>query len=351
MNISNTYARNKALFIVVGVSLGLHVLGLVFFGTWKIVESITREDQTFEAPEIAEVPQEQPEYTVNLEQRNQSSAPPRPNPIVVDSPDVSIPALDIDVNIANASSYGRGGGGVGSGIGDMREMVIGELDFFGAKSTGSNVVMILDTTWSGASIFRETRAELFNTIDQMRGLEALFAVIYFGGATAGHVVGSMDVDPTKADYRFPPGIPEREWLSADGEKAKKIIAQLKGINPRSGAAKVKTPKNLDKPGAFFVRGTQYWGAVNAAFRMRPPPDTVFLMVEPSVAFPDMNRTKRSYAWFEEHGRRKPRETTVQLIIGKMPTGEKLKALRWMANELNGGRLSDSEIDERITATR
>jgi hypothetical protein len=130
MNISNTSARNRALAIVVFVSLTLHLIALVVFGAFKIVESITREDQTFEAPEIVEVPQEQPEYTVNLEQRNQTSAPPRPNPIVVDSPDVSIPALDIDVNIANASNYGRGSGGFGSGaLAGMREMTINLTDF------------------------------------------------------------------------------------------------------------------------------------------------------------------------------------------------------------------------------
>lgn len=104
MNISTTYARNKALFLVVAVSLGLHILGLAVFGTFKIVESVIREEQTFEAPPITEVPQEQPQYQVNLEQRNQSSAPPRPNPITVDSPDVTIPALNIDVNVANTSS-------------------------------------------------------------------------------------------------------------------------------------------------------------------------------------------------------------------------------------------------------
>ncbi len=129
MNISNAYARNKALGLVVLVSVGLHLLALVIFGTYKIVESITREEQTFEAPEIVEVPEEQPEYEVNLEQRNQSSAPPRPNPIVVDSPDITIPALNIDVNVANSSSYGRGTGGVGTGISDMREMVINLTDF------------------------------------------------------------------------------------------------------------------------------------------------------------------------------------------------------------------------------
>ncbi len=352
MNISNAYARNRALFIVVAVSLGLHILGLVIFGTFKIVESIVREEQAFEAPPIVEVPQEQPEYTVNLEQRNQSSAPPRPNPIVVDSPDVTIPALNIDVTIANSSSYGRGTGGFGTGTIDMREMVIADLEFFGAKATGSNVVMILDATHSGAGIFNETRQELFKTIEQMKGTDAQYAVIYFGGRVAGHVVNkNIDVDPTKEDFWYPRGVSNRKWLTADSDDTGKVIEQLKGVDPRSKESKVATAKDLKKPEQFFVLGTQFWGAVNDAFRMKPAPNTIFFMVEPSVAFPSLETAKKSYAWFEKHGRRKPSETSVQFIIGKMPAGDKLAALRYMVNELNGGKLSDSEIDKRITPTR
>ncbi len=351
MNISNKYARNSTLMAVVVVSVGLHVLALVIFGTYKIVESVMREEQTFEAPEILEAPEEVPVYEVNLEQRNQSSAPPRPNPIVVDSPDVTIPALDIDVNIANSSSYGRGTGGMGTGVSEMREMVIAELDFFGAKATGNNIVMILDATHSGANIFNETRSELFKTLEQMKGTTAQYAVIYFGGRTAGHIVGKMNVDPTKADFWYPRGVPDRKWLEPESKDTERIIEQLEGIDPKSPAAKVKFAKDLKKPEQFFVLGTQYWGAVNDAFRMKPAPDTIFLMVEPEVAFPDLKKTKASLEWFEKHGRRKPSETTIQFIIGGKPKGDTLKGLRYMVNALNGGDLSDAEISGLITTTK
>ncbi len=180
MNISNTYARNKALVIVVGVSVGLHVVALLAFGTFKIVESITREEQTFEAPEIVEVPQEQPEYVVNLEQRNQSSAPPRPNPIVVDSPDITIPALDINVNIANSSSYGRGTGGFGSGVADMREMALNieSLEFFGKKmkSDAQRILFIIDMSGSmvmsgrGVDGYKKVVEEIIKTLEPMIGV-------------------------------------------------------------------------------------------------------------------------------------------------------------------------------------
>ncbi|MBT63029.1 MAG: hypothetical protein CML13_07435 [Puniceicoccaceae bacterium] len=192
MNISNTYARNRALFTVVAISLGLHVLGLIGFGAFKIVESITREEQTFEAPQIVEVPQEQPEYQVNLEQRNRSSAPPRPNPIVVDAPDVTIPALNIDVNIANASSYRRGSGGLGSGTGggvaEMREMVVADLDFFGAKmqSDAQRILFIIDMSGSmvmsgrGVDGYKKVVDEIIKTLKPMIGVGS-FNALAFGG--------------------------------------------------------------------------------------------------------------------------------------------------------------------------
>ena len=143
MNLSKRTSKNSTLTLVLLISVGLHVLALVIFGAFKIVETVTREDQTFEAPEIVEAPQEQPEYQVNLEQRNQSSAPPRPTPIVVDAPEVTIPALDIDVDIANTSSYGRGSGGFGtgsgSGISTMREMAL-EISNFGYSSFVDNTL-------------------------------------------------------------------------------------------------------------------------------------------------------------------------------------------------------------------
>jgi hypothetical protein len=190
MNISNAYARNKILFIVVGVSVGLHLLALVIFGTLKIVENITREEKTFEAPEIVEVPQEEPQYVVNLEQRNQSSAPPRPNPIVVDSPDVTIPALNIDVNIANSSSYGRGTGGFGTGVSDMREMAlnIDSLEFFGKKmkSDAQRILFIIDM--SGSMVFKERGIdgyqkvvnEIIKTLEPMEGV-GTFNIMAFAG--------------------------------------------------------------------------------------------------------------------------------------------------------------------------
>jgi hypothetical protein len=104
-------SRN-ALALVLGGSLLLHIVAVAIFGTVKFVAAVLREEQTFEAPPIEPPPQKEPEYTVNIQQRNKSSSPPRPKPIVVNNPtEIDIPALNIDVNVDSSSVYGRGGGG------------------------------------------------------------------------------------------------------------------------------------------------------------------------------------------------------------------------------------------------
>ncbi|MBC2600488.1 VWA domain-containing protein [Puniceicoccus vermicola] len=193
MNISNAFARNRALLLVIIISVALHLVAIIGFGAYKIVESITREDQTFEAPEIVEVPQQEPEYVVNLEQRTQSSSPPRPNPIVVDSPDVSIPALDIDVNIANNSSYGRGSGGFGSGGGmQIREMALDveSLEFFGKemKSDAQRMLFVIDMSGSmvlgdrGVDGYRTVVEELIRTLRSIQDV-GTFNIIAFSKST------------------------------------------------------------------------------------------------------------------------------------------------------------------------
>lgn len=111
--------------MVLMVSLILHIVAIIIFGAVKLVTEALREEQVFEAAPIVPPPQKEPEYTVNLQQRNQSTPPPRPPAIVVNNPsELDIPALDIDVNVDNSSVYGRGGGGFGGGLEGIREMTL-----------------------------------------------------------------------------------------------------------------------------------------------------------------------------------------------------------------------------------
>ncbi|WP_146209381.1 hypothetical protein [Coraliomargarita sinensis] len=116
---------HSALTLVFIVSLVLHVVAVLIFGTIKFVESVLREETVFEAAPVETPQQKEPEYQVNIQQRNQSTPPPRPPAIVVNNPsELNIPALDIDVNVDSSSVYGRGGGGFGGGLSGVREMAL-----------------------------------------------------------------------------------------------------------------------------------------------------------------------------------------------------------------------------------
>lgn len=145
--------------MVLIVSLGLHVVAIVIFGTIKFVSTL-REDKTFEAAEIDLAPQQEPEYTVNIQERNESTPPPRPPTIVVNNPsELDIPALDIDVDVNTSAVYGRGGGGFGGGIKGIREMAI-SADIFGLQITSESLGVVLDVSGSAHSTLDKAIAEI-----------------------------------------------------------------------------------------------------------------------------------------------------------------------------------------------
>jgi hypothetical protein len=131
--------------LVIMVSFGLHVIAIVIFGTVKFVTSL-REPEVFEAAKIDEPPQKEPEYQVNIQERNKSVPPPKPPAIVVNNPsELDIPTLDIDVNVDSSSVYGRGGGGFGSGLSGVREMAIELTDFgYSGRAAGTLEGTLID---------------------------------------------------------------------------------------------------------------------------------------------------------------------------------------------------------------
>ncbi|MDP0497679.1 MAG: vWA domain-containing protein [Verrucomicrobiota bacterium JB024] len=224
MIVTNSTSRAKTLILIIGISIGLHLLALAIFGAFRIVEAVARKDQTFEAPVIEQLPQEEPEYVVNLEQRNRSSSSPRPNPITVDTPDIAIPALNIDVNINATSSYGRGSGGFGTGVGSqaqIREMTMKDFRFFGQKmgDDADKTIFLIDIS---GSMVDETRGidgyltvveELVRTLKEIEGYGS-FNIIAFGNGTETYRSSFQEITPKSIEQA-------RRWL-IDLDPAKEL---------------------------------------------------------------------------------------------------------------------------------
>lgn len=146
--------------MVIGVSFALHILAILVFGTIKFVSEVLREETVFEAAPVIPPPQIEPEYTVNLQQRNKATPPPRPPAIVINNPsELEIPTLDIDVNVDSSSVYGRGGGGFGGGLQGIRQMAI-TADLFGMQITAENLGVILDVSGSAHAHLDKAIAEI-----------------------------------------------------------------------------------------------------------------------------------------------------------------------------------------------
>lgn len=138
----------STLALVIMISFALHIVAIVIFGTIKFVSAVLREETVFEAVPVEIPPQREPEYQVNIQQRNQSTPPPRPPAIVVNNPsELDIPTLDIDVNVDSSSVIGRSGGSFGGGLSGVREMAIEfKLTDFGytGKTEGTLEATLID---------------------------------------------------------------------------------------------------------------------------------------------------------------------------------------------------------------
>ncbi|MFO8026651.1 MAG: hypothetical protein R6U56_03185, partial [Opitutales bacterium] len=102
--------RNPALWGVAASIAMIFAFGIL--GSIQFQSSVLREEAVFEAPPVSPPAQKEPEYTVNMEQRNRSTPAPLPPSIVVNNPsDADIPSLDIDVNVDESAVLGRSSGG------------------------------------------------------------------------------------------------------------------------------------------------------------------------------------------------------------------------------------------------
>ena len=343
--------KRSAVFIVIVASIVVHILAGLGLAAVKIIEVLQPEPE-FEAPPVVEnKPPPPPPPPPPTNKRAQRSLP-RPQPLAARNPqNMSVPAIEI-----NNSDLAIGGGrGFGGGLGSLGGAVADSLriSFFGMESTGGNVVILLDCSWSGAGVFNKTRAELMKTLNMMKSnAMAKLSVIYFGGNTAGYLAlrkeGQKQENPLKQDFWYPRGVRPGVWFSANSREADSMIAQLKGVNPNAKTSQVNTAKQLNEKGAFFVLGTQYWGAFNAAFSLDPAPDTIYFMVEPGIAFPNSGTVEKSFAVAKKQGLLKPENTKIYFVVANPKSSVKdKKALYLMVNLMHGGRLSQREIDKLI----
>ena len=188
----------SALATVLMVSLALHIVAILIFGTIKFVSEALREETVFEAAPVEVAPQQQPEYTVNIQQRNQVTPPPRPPTIVVNNPsELDIPALDIEVDIESASVVSRSAGSFRGNLSEVREMAVNTANLFGRQVEATKLGVLLDVSFS-------THGVMTNVIEEIRKSFPDTSIVFVPGCNMherkSEVVPIADFEQTAAKY-------------------------------------------------------------------------------------------------------------------------------------------------------
>ena len=340
--------KRGTLFIVIVASIAVHLLAGGVLAVIKITEVLQKEAE-FEAPPLEAVePPPPPPPPPPTTQRTQKSMP-RPQPLAAQNPqNMDVPAIEIDrsnLNMLSGRGFGGGLGDIGGGVMDS----ITSIEFFGMESSGGSVAILFDCTWSGADVFDEASEELIKTIKQVdKTAGTQLAVIYFGGGEGGHRKGPKSKEDLEKDFWYPRGVDDG-WLASGDPALKKIVRQLRDVQDDKKGTKVRKYKEyLANDKAFFIVLTNLWGALNEAYSLRPPPNTVYLIVEPRVAFRGV--IEKAFERFDKFGRKRPANTKVVVIAtakkGELEEGGKFYEDTVTAvNLLNGGNLSEKEIED------
>ncbi|NQY33349.1 MAG: VWA domain-containing protein [Coraliomargarita sp.] len=260
--------RRNTLILVLAVSIGLHVVALLLFGAYKVVETITREEQSFEAPPV-EAPPPEPVPPVELMRRNQQSSAPSVAPIVLDTPDLELPELDIDFDVQSRSAYGRGAGGFGRGAGggaSIREMAIDieSFEFFGKefKTQGDRMLFVIDISASmidprnrGIDGYKTVVAEVVKTLESMQ--RGNFNILAFASGVDSYRGSFTSLSPSKVRDA-------ERWLLSMDPAPGRIEAEKRGEKP--DWTKYKDGRNT---------GTRTDLAMEEAFNKRP--STIILL--------------------------------------------------------------------------
>jgi len=264
-------SRN-ALATVLLVSLALHVVAILIFGTIKFVSEALREETVFEAAPVEVAPQQQPEYTVNIQQLNQSTPPQQPSTIVVNNPSaLDIPTLEIDVNIESSAVFERPAGDFSGGLSSVREMAVSG-NLFGAKISSNKLGVVLDVSGSA-------HAHLQKAIDEIdRNFPRAYIVLVVGcGMSDG-----TEVERIAAKSNLVPGKPRIVPYNRRGENEKydSIVRSVAGQLAKLGVGQEKG-KELERnfkrrDNLYMLYGADILGANFAFdFLLQQNADTIY----------------------------------------------------------------------------
>ncbi len=194
--------RKKILLYLLGISLGVHVVGLAIFGGWVILRARQEEQTVFVAPPPLRTYQPRElEHRVKVQKKQRSSSRPAVMPRLVASKvsDLALPEIKLDPKVINTSfqpkfkavtGTGLGVGvGTGYGVGGFGTGV-SAFNFFGIRGRGDKIAILVDVSVSmveeqigGPAGFVRVKNRIGEVIDALDE-GAMFNVIAFADAAS-----------------------------------------------------------------------------------------------------------------------------------------------------------------------
>lgn len=183
--------KRSVIFIVIAVSLGVHIFAGGILAVIKITE-ILRQEVDFEAPVIDLVmPPPPPPPPPPTTTRTQKSMP-RPQPLAAQNPlSLDVPKIEIDrsnMNMLSGRGFGGGLGKIGGGVMDA----ITSISLFGTQVTTGGLAVILDISGSAHDYLAEAIAEVDRNFS-----DAPMVLVVGCGMSDGNVTIKKGVVPGK----------------------------------------------------------------------------------------------------------------------------------------------------------
>jgi hypothetical protein len=197
-----TRKQRQALTTTITISLVLHLIGLLAFGSWVVMRSKHEEKTVFVAPPpIKTYEPRKLEHSVKVSKRQRSSSRPSmvPRMVAMKTASLSLPKINIDPKVIHTSFQpkftavgGKGLGvglGTGYGLGGFGEGV-SEFNFFGIRGRGDRIAVLVDVSVSmveeqmgGPAGYERVKARINDVIGALNEA-AFFNVIVFADAAS-----------------------------------------------------------------------------------------------------------------------------------------------------------------------
>ena len=224
--------RRKILLGLLGLSLGIHLIGLAIFGGWIVIRGQREVETVFVAPPPMRTYEPRKlEHRVKVQKKQRSSSRPSMVPRMVSSKmsNLALPEIKLDPKTINTSfqpkfkavsGTGLGVGvGTGYGVGGFGSGV-SAFNFFGIRGRGDKIAVLVDVSVSmveeergGPAGFVRVKNRIGEVIDALDEA-AMFNVVAFADAAKSWqsemVVATQD-NKAKAKQFLTPFNTEGNW--------------------------------------------------------------------------------------------------------------------------------------------